>query len=51
MSHHKEEIKSKGLSPEEVKELELDEQPKPTRKINNPTIPLPDNQKKRIDER
>ena len=30
------------LSTEEVKELELDEQPKPTRKISNPSIPVPD---------
>jgi hypothetical protein len=39
---HKKEITNLDLSTEEVKELELDEQPKPTRKISNPSIPFPD---------
>jgi hypothetical protein len=39
---HKKEITNSDLSSEEVKELELDEQPKPTRKISNPSIPVPD---------
>ena len=39
---HKKEIKNPNLTTEEVKELELDEQPKPTRKVSNPSIPVPD---------
>jgi hypothetical protein len=39
---HKKEITNPDLSTEEVKELELDEQPKRTRKISNPSIPVPD---------
>jgi len=39
---NKKEITNPNLSTEEVKELELDEQPKPTRKISNPSIPVPD---------
>jgi hypothetical protein len=39
---HKKEITNPDLRPEEVKELELDEQPKPTRKISDPSIPVPD---------
>jgi hypothetical protein len=39
---HKKEIINPDLSTEEVKELELDEQPKPTRKVSNPSIPVPD---------
>ena len=39
---HKKEITNPDLSTEEVKELELDEQPKPTRKISNSSIPVPD---------
>ena len=36
---HKKEIINADHSTEEVKDLELDEQPKPTR---NPSIPVPD---------
>jgi len=39
---HKKEITNPDLTTEEVKELELDEQPKPTRKVSNPSIPIPD---------
>jgi hypothetical protein len=39
---HKKEITNLDLSTEEVKDLELDEQPKPTRKVSNPSIPVPD---------
>ena len=39
---HKKEITNPDLSNKEVKELELDEQPKPTRKISKPSIPVPD---------
>jgi hypothetical protein len=39
---HKKEITNPDLSTKEVKELELDEQPKPTRKVSNPSIPVPD---------
>ncbi len=28
---------------EQAKDLELDEMPKPTRKISNPSVPVPDN--------
>ena len=38
----KKEITNPDLSTEEVKDLELDEQPKPTRKVSNPSIPVPD---------
>jgi hypothetical protein len=39
----KKEIQEPGLDPEEAKELELNEQPKPTRKISHPATPIPDN--------
>jgi hypothetical protein len=39
---HKLEITEPGLEPEEAKDLELDEQSKPTRKISHPNIPVPD---------
>jgi hypothetical protein len=39
---HKKEITNPDLSTEKVKELELNEQPKPTRKVSNPSIPVPD---------
>ena len=39
---HKKAITNPNLTTEEVKELELDEQPKPTRKVNDPSIPIPD---------
>jgi hypothetical protein len=38
----KKEIKEPGLDSEEAKELELDEQPKPTRKVSHPATPIPD---------
>ena len=40
MSDNKKEIEKPGLSPEEAKELELDEQPKPTRKVSHPATPI-----------
>ena len=39
---HKQEITEPDLEAEEAKDLELDEQSKPTRKISNPSIPVPD---------
>jgi hypothetical protein len=36
----KKEIQESGLDTEEAKEQELDEQPKPTRKVSNPTTPM-----------
>jgi hypothetical protein len=39
----KREITEPDLETEEAKNLELDEQPKPTRKISHPNIPVPDN--------
>jgi hypothetical protein len=36
----KKEIKEPGLDTEEAKELELDEQPKPTRKVSHPSTPI-----------
>jgi len=38
---HKKEI-GEPLDVERAKELELDEMPKPTRKVINPSVPLPD---------
>ena len=40
---HKQEITEPDLEAEEAKEIELDEQSKPTRKISHPNIPVPDN--------
>jgi hypothetical protein len=40
MSDNKKEIEKPGLSTEEAKELELDEQPKPTRKVSHPATPI-----------
>jgi hypothetical protein len=37
---HKKEIEE-PLDPEQAKELELDETPKPTRKVSNPSVPVP----------
>lgn len=31
------------LGVEQAKDLELDETPKPTRKVSNPSVPVPDN--------
>ena len=39
---HKKEIKE-PLDTEQAKELELDETPKPTRKVSKPSVPVPDN--------
>jgi hypothetical protein len=39
---HKQEITEPGLEAEEAKDLELDEQSKPTRKISHPNISVPD---------
>jgi hypothetical protein len=39
---HKQEITEPNLEAGETKALELDEQPKPTRKISHPNIPVPD---------
>jgi hypothetical protein len=36
----KKEIQEPGLGTEEAKELELDEQPKPTRKVSHPSTPI-----------
>jgi hypothetical protein len=38
---HKQEITEPELDTGEAKELELDEQSKPTRKISDPNIPVP----------
>ncbi len=40
MSDDKKEIEKPGLTTEQAKELELDEQPKPTRKISHPATPI-----------
>ena len=37
---NKKEIQKPGLDTEEAKELELDEQPKPTRKVSHPSTPI-----------
>jgi hypothetical protein len=37
---HKKEIKQ-SLDTEQAKELELDETPKPTRKVSKPSVPVP----------
>jgi hypothetical protein len=39
---HKQEITEPDLEAEEAKDLELDEQSKPTRKISHPNVPVPD---------
>jgi hypothetical protein len=36
----KKEIQEPGLNTEEAKESELDEQPKPTRKVSHPATPI-----------
>ena len=40
MNNDKKEVEKPGLSTEEAKELELDEQPKPTRKVSHPATPI-----------
>jgi hypothetical protein len=37
---YKKEIQEPGLGTEDAKELELDEQPKPTRKVSRPSTPI-----------
>jgi hypothetical protein len=37
---HKKEIEETNLSTDAAKKLELDEQPKPTRKVSHPAIPI-----------
>jgi hypothetical protein len=44
MSDNKKEIEKPGQSTEEAKELELDEQPKPTRKVSHPATPIGQNE-------
>jgi hypothetical protein len=39
---YKKRIEEPGLTPERAKDLELDEQPKPTRKVDHPSTPVPD---------
>jgi hypothetical protein len=39
----KKEIQEPDLDTEEAKEIELNEQPKPTRKVSHPATPIPDN--------
>lgn len=39
---HKKEIEE-PLDVEQAKDLELDETPKPTRKVSHPSVPVPDN--------
>jgi hypothetical protein len=39
----KKEIQQPGLDTEEAKDLELDEQPKPTRKVSHPSTPISNN--------
>lgn len=41
MSHKKGIEEPMGV--EQAKDLELDETPKPTRKVSNPSVPVPDN--------
>ena len=41
---HKKVIKEPNLDTEKAKALELDEQPKPTRKISHPTTPIGENE-------
>jgi hypothetical protein len=36
----KKEIQQPGLDTEEAKDLELDEQPRPTRKVSRPSTPI-----------
>ncbi|HEY6885484.1 MAG TPA: hypothetical protein VI278_15730 [Nitrososphaeraceae archaeon] len=40
ISSDKKQIEKPGLSTEDAKELELDEQPKPTRKVSHPSTPI-----------
>ena len=47
---HKKEIE-RPLDTEQAKELELDEEPKPTRKASNPSIPVPKDAEPSIHDR
>ena len=38
--NNKKEIQEPGLGTKDAKELELDEQPKPTRKVSHPATPI-----------
>jgi hypothetical protein len=40
ISSDKKQIEKPGLSTEDAKEIELDEQPKPTRKVSHPSTPI-----------
>jgi hypothetical protein len=40
MMSDKKEIQKPGLDTEKAKELELEERPKPTRKVSHPSIPI-----------
>lgn len=41
MNYKKESEEAMGV--EQAKDLELDETPRPTRKVSNPSVPVPDN--------
>ena len=38
---HKKQIEEPNLTADQAKDLELDEQPKPTRKVDHPSTPVP----------
>jgi hypothetical protein len=40
ISSDKKQIEKPGLSTEDAKEIELDEKPKPTRKVSHPSTPI-----------
>lgn len=40
--NYKKEIEE-AMGVEQAKDLELDETPRPTRKVSNPSVPVPDN--------
>ncbi len=47
---HKKEIEE-PLNTKQAKELELDEIPKPTRKVSNPSVPIADEDEPSTDDR
>jgi hypothetical protein len=47
----KKEIQQPGLDTEEAKDLELDEQPKPTRKVSHPSTPISNNDEPSIHDK
>jgi hypothetical protein len=51
MSPNKKEIEIPGESTEEAKELELDEQPKPTRKVSHPATPISNKEEPSVHDR